>query len=191
MTDDSGNAENASASEPSEPFDPFDALGALEALEAGDIDGGDLRALATLRRVYEVGDPVPPSLLDRVKFAITLDDLEAEVARLQRESVPELAGARADDVFKAQTVTFTSETLTTMVTITPVAGGGVRVDGWASPGAYLDVELRVGEVTLHTTADEDGRFVFDQVANGFAQLVLRQNGAGPGDHPVITPAIEL
>jgi hypothetical protein len=163
----------------------------LELLEAQPIDDGDLHALATLRRVYEVGDPVPPSLLDRVKFAITLDDLEAEVARLQRESVPELAGARADDVLKAQTVTFTSETLTTMVTITPLVTGGVRVDGWASPGAFLDVELRLGDATLHTTADADGRFVFEQVAHGLAQLVLRQTGGGAGDHPVITPAIEI
>ncbi len=166
-------------------------LAELERLAAEPIDDGDLRALATLRRVYEVGDPVPPSLLDRVKFAITLDDLEAEVARLQRESVPELAGARTDDVLRAQTVTFTSETLTTMVTITPLLGGGVRMDGWATPGSLLDVELRIGDVTLHTTADEDGRFVFEQVAHGLAQLVLRQNGGGSGDHPVITPAIEI
>jgi hypothetical protein len=163
----------------------------VEALEAGPIDDGDLRVLATLRRVYEVGDPLPASLLDRVKFAITLDDLEAEVARLQRESVPELEGARSDDVLKTQTVTFTSETLTTMVTITPLPGGGVRVDGWATPGALLDVELRVGDATLHATADEDGRFVFEHVGHGLAQLVLRQNGAGAGGHPVITPAIEI
>lgn len=163
----------------------------LEAFESAAIDAEDQRALATLRRVYEVGDPVPPSLLDRVKFAITLDDLEAEVARLQRESVPELAGARSDELKTSQTVTFTSETLTTMVTITPLLEGGVRIDGWASPGALLDVELRVGDATLHTVADQDGRFVFEHVTRGLAQLVLRQNGSEAGDHPVITPAIEI
>jgi len=163
----------------------------LDALEAGRIDSEDLHALATLRRIYEVGDPVPLSLLDRVKFAITLDDLEAEVARLQRESLPEVAGVRGDDVLRAHTVTFTSETLTTMVTITPLVAGGVRMDGWATPGAFLDVELRIGDTSLRTTADEDGRFVFEQVDRGLAQLVLRQNGPEAGDHPVITPAIEL
>ncbi|HEU4332048.1 MAG TPA: carboxypeptidase regulatory-like domain-containing protein [Lapillicoccus sp.] len=162
----------------------------LEALEAMPIDAEDGRALATLRRIYEVGDPVPPSLLERVKFAITLDDLEAEVARLQREAVTDLAAARSEDVLKAQTVTFTSETLTTMVTITPHASGGVRIDGWASPGAGLGVELRVGDTTLHATADEDGRFVFEEVANGLAQFVLRPSGEG-GGNPVVTPAIEL
>jgi hypothetical protein len=161
----------------------------LEALEVGPLDDGDLRALATLRRVYEVGDPVPPSLLERVKFAITLDDLEAEVAMLQREGATGLVGARSDDVLKAQTVTFTSDTLTTMVTVSPLPGGRVRLDGWASPGNGLQVELRVGEVTHRTTADEDGRFVFEDVAKGLAQFVLRpRDGA---ENRVITPAIEL
>jgi hypothetical protein len=162
----------------------------LDALEAGPIDDTDGRALATLRRIYEVGDPLPPSLLDRVKFAITLDDLEAEVARLQRDAVPEVNAARSEDVLKAQTVTFTSEAVTTMVTITPYAAGGVRIDGWASPGAGLRVELRVGETTLNTVADEDGRFVFENVANGMAQFVLRPRGEETGN-AVITPAIEF
>jgi hypothetical protein len=165
--------------------------GPLEALETGPIDEADIHALATLRRIYEVGDPVPPTLLDRVKFAITLDDLEAEVARLQREAIPELDAARSEDVLKAQTITFTSETLTTMVTITPLSTGGVRIDGWASPGALLDVELRIGDATQHVVADEDGRFVFEHVDHGLAQFVLRQNESAVGDHLVITPAIEI
>ena len=161
----------------------------LDALEASPLDDRDGRSLATLRRIYEVGDPVPPSLIDRVKFAITLDDLEAEVARLQRESVPELASARSEEALKARSVTFTSDTITTMVTITPVAGG-VRLDGWAAPGAFVEVELRIGDATRSTTADEDGRFVFDDVPSGFAQFVMRMPGEG-AEHPVVTPAIEL
>ncbi len=160
-------------------------------LAAMPVDDVDAHLLEVMRGIYEVGDPVPPSLIDRVKFAITLDDLEAEVARLQREAVPELAAARSDDVLKAHTVTFTSETLTTMVTITPLASGGVRLDGWASPGGGLDVELRVGEASHHTVADEDGRFVFEEVARGLAQFVLRPRVHGEAENRVITPAIEL
>ncbi len=166
-------------------------LDELERLAAMPIDDADIEALALLRNIYEVGDPVPPSLLDRVKFAITLDDLEADVARLQREGAPEFAAARSEDLLKAHTVTFTSETLTTMVTITPLPSGGVRLDGWASPGASLDVELRVGETTHHTVADEDGRFVLDDVARGLAQFVLRPQSEGESENRVITPAIEL
>lgn len=159
----------------------------IEELETTPIDELDGHALATLRRIYETGDPVPGSLLDRVKFAITLDDLEAEVAQLQRESAQDLSAARSDSLMRARTVTFTSETLTTMVTITPLASGDVRLDGWASPGAFLRIELRLGDSTLHVTADEDGRFVFEEINHGLAQLVLRQTG----EHPVITPAIEI
>jgi hypothetical protein len=162
----------------------------LEEFEGALIDENDLRALATLRRTYEVGDPVPPSLLERVKFAITLDNLEAEVAQLQRDSVQELAGSRSEDLLRAHTVTFTSETITTMVTITPLATGAVRLDGWAAPGAHLNVEMRIGESTRSTTADTDGRFVFDEVPRGLAQFVLREHGAAAAI-PVITPAIEL
>jgi hypothetical protein len=155
------------------------------------IDETDGHVLDVLRGIYEVGDPVPPSLLDRVKFAITLDDFEAEVARLEREAVPELAAARAEDVLKAQTVTFTTETLSTMVTITPLSAGRVRLDGWASPGGGLDVELRVGDTIHHTIADDDGRFVFEDVSRGLAQFVLRPGAEGDAGNRVITPAIEL
>ncbi|HVD22075.1 MAG TPA: carboxypeptidase regulatory-like domain-containing protein [Lapillicoccus sp.] len=163
-------------------------LDELERLAAMPIDDADGRALEVLRDVYTVGDPVPPSLLDRVKFAITLDDLEAEVARLQREAVHEPA-ARSENLLKAQTITFTSETLTTMVTVTPISSARVRLDGWASPGSGLDVELRVGDTTHHTVADENGRFVFEDVGRGLAQFVLRPSD--DTENRVITPAIEL
>ncbi len=166
----------------------------LDELERGPIDDRDQVALDALRAVYEQGDPVPPGLIERVKFSITLDNLEAEVARLQRDSVPELVSrseARSEDALKARTVTFTSDSVTTMVTVTTTDADRVRLDGWASPGAFLDVELRVGETRHHVVADEDGRFVFDAVEHGLAQLVLRPTEENGGDHPVITPAIEI
>lgn len=171
-----------------------DSTRRLDELERGVVDDLDLLALAALRAIYEQGDPVPPGLVERVKFAITLDDLEAEVARLQRDSVPELVARSeltSDDLLKARTVTFTSDTVTTMVTITPIAADSVRLDGWAAPGAFLQIELRVGETRHHVVADEDGRFVFDDVTRGLAQLVLRPTEGSGGEHAVITPAIEL
>ena len=161
----------------------------LDRLAAEPVDEHDLATLALLREVYEVADPVPDGLVERIQFAITLDDLEAEVARLQREAVPQLA-ARTDDATTARTVTFTSETLTTMMTITPTSGERVRLDGWAAPGGGIEVELRRGDSSTRQVADEDGRFVFEDVPHGLAQLVLRHTGEG-GDHPVVTPAIEV
>ncbi|MEO7060547.1 MAG: carboxypeptidase regulatory-like domain-containing protein [Lapillicoccus sp.] len=171
-----------------------DSTPELDQLAHAPLDARDVEALRLLRSVYEGSDPVPEGLVERVKFAITLDDLEAEVARLQRDSVPdgmpELV-SRSDGLLKARTVTFTSDTVTTMVTITPIDARTVRLDGWAAPGAHLDIELRVGDTSRHVIADEDGRFVFESVEHGLAQLVLRPAEEGDGGHPVITPAIEL
>jgi len=160
-------------------------------LALGLLDDLDERLLRELAAVYEAVDPVPDGLVERLQFGVTLDALEAEVARLQRlEAEP--AGARSGDAdaTSAQTVTFTSASLTTMITITPAGPDRGRVDGWIAPGGGVAVELRVVAGQLHTTADADGRFVFPDVPRGLAQFVLRP--PDPQAHPaVITPSIEL
>jgi hypothetical protein len=93
-------------------------------------------------------------------------------------------------VAEAQSITFTSSQRTVMVTITPLSADSVRVDGWIAPGAGVVVELRLPTGSRHATADEDGRFVIDDVARGLAQFVLRP-AAGTGGTPVVTPSLEL
>jgi hypothetical protein len=147
----------------------------------------DLHVLDQVAQLYDVLDPVPAGLVDRIQFGVTLDALHAEIAQLQRSG--ELAGVRGGGVGEAQTVTFTSASLTTMVTITPIVADRVRIDGWAAPGAGVLVELRQIGGTLRTQADSDGRFVFEDVARGLGQFVLR--GDEPSLSPVVTPSIEL
>jgi hypothetical protein len=43
---------------------------------------------------------------------------------------------------------------------------------------------------MQTTADEDGRFVFEEVPRGLAQFLLRP-AAGGAQSLVITPAITI
>jgi hypothetical protein len=160
----------------------------LDALAAGEIDAVDLLALERLARMYETLDPVPPGLAERSAFAITLAGLEAEVAELQRGG--DLVGARSDSAADAHTVTFTSATWTTMVTITPSGPDAVRIDGWTVPGARVRIELRLVGTSRHAQADEDGRFVFDEVPRGMAQFLLRPPGDDAG-RPVVTPSIDL
>jgi hypothetical protein len=160
----------------------------IDVLAAGQIDEADLRALQELAALYETLDPVPTGLVDRIKFGITLDSLHAEIAELVRSS--DLVGVRSGEATETQTVTFSSTSLTTMVTITPTSADRVRIDGWADPGAGVSVELRTSEATLQTTADEDGRFVFEEVPRGLAQFVLRAP-AGSSQAPVFTPSIEI
>jgi hypothetical protein len=158
----------------------------LAELSAGQIDAADIQVLAQLAQLYETLDPVPDNLIERIKFGITLDSLHAEIAELQRST--DLAGVRAEAA-EAQTVTFTSASLTTMVTMTPLSTDRVRVDGWITPGADVAVELRLVSDSLHTIADADGRFVFEDVPRGLAQFVLRSPGSTL--LPVITPSIDL
>lgn len=159
----------------------------IDALAAGEIDALDLDTLGRMRGLYEVLDPVPAGLVDRISFGITLDALHAEIAQLQRTDA--LVGVRGDETTAAETITFTSAHLTTMITITVLSPEQVRLDGWIAPGAGVAVELRLSGQSLHTGCDDDGRFVFAEVPRGLAQLVLRSPEAGTA--PVITPSVEL
>jgi hypothetical protein len=160
----------------------------LDELAAESIDADDLRMFSDVARVYRTLDPVPAGLVDRIRFGITLDALHAEIAELQRTGG--LAGVRTSGATAAQTVTFTSPSLTTMVTITPTSADHVRLDGWAAPGGGVEVELRLVGDTLSTTADANGRFVFADVPRGFAQFLLRPP-TGSAQSTVVTPSIEL
>jgi hypothetical protein len=135
----------------------------LDDFANGEIDATDTNTLARMRAVYDALDPVPLGLVDRIQFGITLDALHAEIAQLQRTQ--DLVGVRADGATDVQTVTFTSSSLTTMVTITPSGPDHVRVDGWIAPGAGVEVDLRIVDDLRTTQADDDGRFVFDAVHN--------------------------
>jgi hypothetical protein len=137
--------------------------------------------------MYATLDPVPSGLTERVQFGITLDALHAEIADLQRTG--SLAGVRSDGATATETVTFTSASMSIMVTISRLSGERVRVDGWIAPGERASVDLRLRDHVLTQDADEDGRFVFDDVPRGLVQFVVRP----PGDQrrPVITPSIEI
>jgi hypothetical protein len=160
----------------------------LGELADGQLDAYDVQILARTADLFDRLDPVPTGLVDRVQFGITLDALHAEVAELQRSN--DLVGVRADDVTETQTITFTSATLTTMVTITRTTADRVRIDGWLAPGEPAEVELRLVGGSQRTAADEDGRFVFEDVPRGIAAFVLRPP-AGSDRQNVVTPSIEL
>lgn len=159
----------------------------LDALAAAPIDDADVRTLERLATLWDLIDPVPDGLVERIGFGITLDALHAELAELQ---IGSLAGVRSAESAATQTVTFSSESLTTMVTISPLGGGSVRIDGWATPGGGLVVELRALGSSRETVADEDGRFVFDAVPRGMVRFVMR-SAEGQGTIHVITPSIDI
>lgn len=158
------------------------------------MDGTDLELLGGILDLYDVLDPMPEMLPDMVLFAMQAHDLDAEMARLiEVESM--LVGTRAESsqVEHARRVTFSSDHLTVMVAVEPLADSAVRVDGWAAPGGMLHVELRSGDEILATECDDSGRFVFESVPSGPAQLTLHPTTSSDVAIrvPVVTPAIQL
>jgi hypothetical protein len=156
------------------------------------LDEIDQAILDHVRDVHTRIDPPPAGLDERVQFAIALTDADAEVARLRDEV---LIGSGARGTERTRSITFDSESLTIMVAVVERPGGLVRLDGWLAPEGRRRVELRTADtdpgVTRVVTANEAGRFVFDGVAHGLAQLLVHlptDDGAGTS---VITPPLVL
>lgn len=153
------------------------------------LDAADFALLNSVRALYDETDPVPDGLVDRIQFELTLDALHAEVATLMQLDLA-TAGVRTAATEAVRTITFTSDSLTTMVTLTPQGDGTVRVDGWAAPGAHLRVEVLLPDQTIATVADADGRFVFEAVPAGLAKFALHP-ARGEDTSTVLSPTIEL
>jgi hypothetical protein len=161
----------------------FDEAG----LDMDNLTEQDLLLLAELDVLFDKVDPVPADLVERVQFAIALEDLDVEVARWERAE--ELAGVRGAG---PNTVTFTVEDLTIMVSFAP-AGAGYRFDGWLVPGGPHTVEVRVaGHSSTTAEADEGGRFAVDDVPKGTTQLVVHlAGGSGSRARTIVTPTLML
>ena len=156
------------------------------------LDTTDAVMLAEVARLYEEVDPVPDGLTDRLSFALALDELYAEVAEMSRVPM-DLAGIRGDlAAVRTETLTFTAESLTAMITVTHVGPDRVRVDGWVAPAQGLPVRLRMQQGRLETLANAAGRFSFDDLPDGFVQLSFHPaTGGDCGGSAVVTPSFEL
>ena len=163
------------------------------ALAAQPLDETDEALLAAIAALYGDADPVPDGLVERIQFELTLDALEAEVATLTQL---DLAGSGARSVAAStaettRTITVTAESITTMITISRQPDGTVRVDGWAVPGAGIEIEVLLADGSRQTRADEDGRFVVDDLPTGLAKFVLHAVDPLGVASTVVSPTVEL
>jgi hypothetical protein len=152
------------------------------------LDDSDDALLRELAGVLDAVDPVPAGLVQRVQFALALDELHAEVAQIVRTPADPVA-VRADRTVEAgvETITFTSQDLRVMVAVgRDEVGGGVRVDGWISPAGVVEVVARREAGDHEVVSDETGRFVLSGLGHGHVQLVFRM-----GARTVVTPAFEV
>ncbi|HEU5476189.1 MAG TPA: hypothetical protein VFV67_36660 [Actinophytocola sp.] len=136
------------------------------------LDELDEAILQQVRDVSDIVDPPPPDLDDRALFAIGLEAMEFEVARLQEDVTA--AGARVSANTRA--VTFEADSLTIMATISAVGEGHSRIEGWLAPPGPRRVDLRsTGHdgPSRRVFAEPSGRFVFERVPSGVTQFVVR------------------
>jgi archaellum component FlaF (FlaF/FlaG flagellin family) len=151
----------------------------------GSVSPDDETLLADIGRILDELDPPPGELVERVQFAIALENLDVEVARWERLDAQ--SGVRGSD---QGTITFTVSDLTVMINLTKI-GKNHRIDGWLVPAGEYAVEVRVAEHgSSRTTADESGRFVLDEVPCGTTQIVVHV-GDVSSRRTVVTPTVIL
>lgn len=156
------------------------------------LDATDQALLAEVAAMLETVDPVPDGLVERLQFALALDEVYDEVAQISR--VPDDALAvrtELADATRTETLTFSAERLTAMVTLSAAGPGLVRLDGWVSPAGVRRVGLRMQRVDEEVVTDESGRFVVDRLRQGFVQLVFHPHGADDDSGLVVTPLFKV
>src|SRR5919107_4208106 len=167
-------------------LEPAVAAAAEQPLDA--VDEAVLREVALL---LEQADPVPADLVGRVQFSLALDEVYAEVAHITRLTDDALAVRGEPDAgTRTETLTFSAQRLTAMVTVSRAAPEEVRLDGWLAPAAVLRVRVRMQEGSAETVSDESGRFVLEGLPEGFAQLTFEPVEGEPGER-VVTPLFQL
>jgi hypothetical protein len=178
----------------------------LAELAAQLLDDVDAATMDQLRGVFDAADPVPHDLVERIRFSLALDEMFDEVARMTR--VPQDALATRSDPAqetRTETLTFSADRLTAMVTVNRVSLGRLRLDGWIAPAEPCEVRLRIqGGADREVLADAHGRFSFDELEEGFGQLSFHPvadathvgtgvegSQAGRSDNTVVTPLFQL
>ena len=160
------------------------------------IDARDIANLSHVRDLFGHADPVPSDRAERVKFAITVHALHAEVAELMDSALLTTRGAEAKvEPTPTDSVTFTAASVSLMVSAGPAdsddddADDRVRVDGWVTtPGAQIEAVTTEGSSTV--ISDANGRFVLDDLPHGPVHFVVTDPG-NEDMRPVITPTIQI
>jgi hypothetical protein len=155
------------------------------------IDGQDLRHLGQLRGLFAHADPMPHDLTERIKFALTVHALHAEVAELMDSALLTTRGEAAVESAPIESVTFRAAVVSLMVTANESnLEGRVRLDGWVTvPGAAVEVVTADGSTTLKS--DANGRFVLDDLSHGPVHFVIVIDPEDERSRPVITPSIQI
>jgi hypothetical protein len=146
----------------------------------------DAELFAQLRSLWRDVDPMPAALIDRMIATVAAEGLSEEYALLTLVEQP-LGAVRGDA--DALTLQFSDGTTSILLHVTRTATGAHRVDGWVDSTSGA-IELAQGEHIRTTTANDTGRFMFDDVPDGLT-LVRLHTTVGDQERTVTTPQFEL
>jgi hypothetical protein len=155
------------------------------------IDAQDVATLSQVRDLFAHADPIPGDLTERIKFALTVQALHAEVAELMDSSLLATRSTPGVHPTPTDSVTFTAAAVSLMVTANESdTEGRVRVDGWVTVPSST-VEAVTSEGARHAISDANGRFVMDDLPHGPIHFVIRTAPDDEAVRPVITPTIQI
>lgn len=135
------------------------------------LDELDLRLLAGVRELWEDADPMPATLVDQIRFAIQLEDIDLEVMRIREQEGLVAARSAAE---QGRLITFDSESLTIMVNVSP------EPHGHDPPGRLAHPTGRAPDRGPHQWRPADHDVRPRRPVRGLR--CAARNGAGPGPH---------
>ena len=149
------------------------------------MSGDDL--FGSLATMWDVRDPVPAGLVNRVLVALAIGDLDVEYELLQlTERSTQLAGTRgAPDVI---TFTFDSEDLSMVLRVSSTGTETCRVDGWITPARLMTVTATQDGESVEAHVVDAGRFEFPNLKSGATRFLLHPDSTTTN---LVTPAVDL
>ncbi|PRB01931.1 hypothetical protein CQ044_16065 [Microbacterium sp. MYb64] len=148
----------------------------------------DAALFARLRAEWEVEDPVPAGLADRMVAAVAAEDLGREYAWLtliEQEGSIAVRG-EADTA----TLQFSDGTTGVVLHVTTTESDLRRIDGWVD-GAVLAIRLTQHDREWVAEISGPGRFAFDAVPTGLSALRLILRGTDGDPTEFRTPQFEV
>src|SRR6478735_1914361 len=95
-------------------------------------------SLSDLARMWDVRDPMPDDLVEKVLVAIETEDLDREYELLHlMERTRELSGTRGDG--EALTIAFSGGSFSLLLRVSEIGTAHCRVDGWVTPAQAMRV----------------------------------------------------
>ena len=149
-------------------------------------------SLRDLARMWDVRDPMPDDLVEKVLVAIETEDLDTEYELLHlMERTRELAGTRGEG--EALTIAFSGGSFSLLLRVSEVGTSHCRIDGWVTPAQEMRVTVTQQDTTQVADVDARGRFEIAKMPTGLTRFFLRADAVDDktAEGMFATPTVEL